>query len=374
MRFRLPDGWPGLVGIVVLMAGLAAVLGRPGVTPLPVAGSDVGGYLPDFTFAAPAGPTVPLAIDSAPDAYSDADAWASDLGESGYAERHQTLIGLFDSTDAWQEAFSQVNLPDGTTMLSMDRLRLVSGITTGDAAPADLAEPFLHASQGLIEGDRGGEGSVVMDLRCSAPSDEAAARIATAIGDYGAAPYYTYLRPPWLGPPLTADEELARATYRRWSQAFAGIVESDPFLADWARRMAEADTTDERVALQEELNRHILQQVPTLEGDVHPGVMALLSTRPDTAEGDDYLEWGLELAQFMGMVPVATAGEEPSWYEQRHGGSIGSVRSSGSTVEIGWASFNTFSLGGFGLLAYLHEQGCAEVHVALSDFDDVRGD
>jgi len=374
VNVRAPDGWPGIVGIVVLVAGMAGMLGRPGVTPLLVPTEELGGYLSAFAFAWPSGPGDPIAIDQAADAYAAADGWTTDLGSAEYAERHQTLIGLFEDVDSMRAAFADVDLPDGTTMFSVGRLILVSGIATGEPAPVELAEPFLHASQGLIEGDRGGEGSIVLDLRCTAPSDDAAADIAQAIGDYGAVPYYAYLRPPWHGAPLTADEELARVTYRRWTQAYADTLRSDPYFADWARRFSATDSTAEREALQDELNQHVLEQTPTLGDEVHPGVMAILAHRPLEGDPDGYVEWGLALGRQMGLGPMEEGSVEPSWFDQRHAGSIGSVRAVQRTVEIGWASFNTFALGGLGLLAYLHDHGCADGQITLSDFDDVRGD
>lgn len=374
MRGRVPDGWPGLVGIIVLTAGTAALLGRPGVSPLPLPADATGGFLGEFAFAFGSGPTEPLAIEGARDAYERSEEFFAFGGPERYAERHQSAVGLFPDVAAAEEAFSEVDLPDGTSGTGIDRLLLLIGLPTDEPIPDELRRAFMGAAPVLMEGDRGGEGSIVLDLRCTAPTAEAAAGMASALGDYGAAPYYAHLRPPWLGAPLTPDEELARATYRRWSQAYRTILGSDSYLSDWGQRFASAETAAERLALQDELNEHVRRRRPDLDGTVHPGVMALLASRSDDGGAEGYLEWGLALGRLMGQGPITEGSEQPTWFDQRHGGSIGSVRAVERSVEIGWASFNTFAIGGLGLFAYLDERGCDDVRVRVMDFDDVRGD
>ena len=373
VRIRVPDGWPGIVGIVVLLVGMAGVLGRPGVTPFPVPATDVGGYLPAFAYGSGSEPDDPIDTEAASSAHEASDELYAGLGDSGYADRHQSIVALFDGAGSAALAVDELDLPNGTTALLIDRMVLLIGLAN-DAAAAELTGPLQDAAQLLIEGDRGGEGSIVLDLRCTAPSEDAASRVAQALGDYGAVPYYANLRPPWHGAPLTPDEELARATYRRWTQAYADTLRSDPYFADWGTRFIATESATERAALQEELNRHVLERSPTLGGDAHPGVVAILASRPEDGDPDGYVEWGLALGRLMGPVSISEGSDTPSWFDQRHGGSIGSVRAVQRAVEVGWASFNTFALGATGLFAYLHDHGCTDVRITLSDLDDVRGD
>ena len=75
----------------------------------------------------------------------------------------------------------------------------------------------------------------------------------------------------------------------------------------------------------------------------------------------------------MGPLPHSSGGQ-PSWLDQRQAAYMAGTRAVDDRVEIGWVTFNRFELGFTGLLAYLDQQGCEDVRVRLTDYDDVRLD
>ena len=79
MRPTLPDGWPGLVGIAVLVGGSALAVGTPRL-------SEVGGFPSTdvFFFTDERGPDLGLAVAGVRALNQEADAAAVALGEDGY--------------------------------------------------------------------------------------------------------------------------------------------------------------------------------------------------------------------------------------------------------------------------------------------------
>jgi hypothetical protein len=371
MRHTLPDGWPGLVGIAVIVGGVALLHSRPAVVP-------AGGFLgSDFSYADERGPHISMTTAGAYAGHLETESMIAGLGREAYEGRYNlTIVGLFESHEAAREAGGAVEVPTGAGVLVIGPMVIVIGLEADPEGPPDprVAQLGQHGDV-FVEGDRYGEGSIVIDLECTAESDEAAARLATAIGDYGSMLSYSYVRPPWVGEPLTDDEALARATYRRWTEEYSTSMQDDPWLAEYGRRYLAATSDGERAALQEELMTHVAESRPQrLDGDVHPGVMALVASAPREADPDAAYAWGWQLGRLMGPLQSTRGEEPPTWYEQRQAGSIGSVRAVGRQVEVGWAVFNRFALGMTGLLSYLDAQACDDVRIRLSDFDDVRGD
>ena len=375
MKTRLPEGWPGGVGIAVLIGGMLLVHAPPRTTTLGGMAAPAAGYLDEFLYASLDGPQVPLNLAAAPEAYRQADAAVTALGESGYVDRHRSVIAVFDTAAAADEALRGLALGDEETAFALDRMLMVVGLPTGVGdEPTPLAEDLAGSADVLVEGDRYGEGSIVLDLSCTAPDAATAAAISTALGDYGAMPYYAYLRPPWRGEPLTSNEALARSTYRRWATSYRAAFQSDPWISAWSSRYVAATTDDERRALMREMTDHVGAVQPDVEGEAHPGVMALLDQGAEGADADAYYDWGHALGTLAGMLPTEAPDGRPTWFEQRYGAQVGAVRASGERVDIGWVSSNTFAVAATGLLSYLDAQGCANARIALSDFDDVRGD
>ncbi len=368
MRRILPDGWPGLVGIAVLVGGSALAVGTPRV-------SEVGGFASsDFFFTDERGPDLGLAVAGVGALNTEADAAAVALGDDGYAERSLTLIGTFDTNAHARRAADSLALEAPARVLILDRVLIAYQLVPDpedDPIPAATQLADLGADV-LVQGDRFGDGQVVVDVSCRAADHDAAAVIAAPLADYPVA--YPFARPPWVGPPLTEDEALARSTYRRWAARFADAFANDPWMREYADRILAADSEAEYAALNAELQAHMRElQGGGIEGDVHPEVAALLASAPSGTDPAAYTEWQLELGGLMG--PLATSGgRQPSWLDQREAAYLAGTRAVDDRVEIGWVIFNRFELGFTGLLAYLDQQGCVDVRVRLTDYDDVRLD
>ena len=368
---RAPSGWPGIVGIVVLLGGLFVVHRVPAVTP-------AGGFLQDFLYADPAGPQAAIPATGAAENAAAADAAFVALGEQAYGEVYwSTVVATFGTEEEAAVAASEVDLPAGAVALRQGPMLVVTPL---EHEPEGLPDPLIAVLEGLgadvlVEGDRYGEGTIVVDLTCSASSDEDAAELAEEIGDYGSLLYYSYARPPWVSPPLTDDEELARSTYRRWSSALADALVADGTLAEYGEAFLAASTDQERARLMAELEEHVTAvRMEGLEGEVHPGVAALLAATPTGTDSQATMTWGLQLGRFMGLLVPDLPDEAPSWFDQRVAASIGGVQATRSSVNIGWTTFNRFAIGMPALLDHLAARGCTDIRVGLTDFDDVRGD
>lgn len=368
MRRIIPDGWPGLVGIAVVVVGSALAVGTPRL-------SEVGGFpSPDAFFTDERGPDLGLAIADVGALNQEADAAAVALGEDSYAERSLALVATFESNADAVRAADSVVLEAPARILIVDRILLAYQLVPD---PEDDPDPVAAqltdlGADVLVQGDRFGEGQVVADVTCRATDHDAAAAIATPLADLATAD--PYARPPWVGPPLTDDEALARSTYRRWTASYADAFANDPWMIDYTDRILAADTEAEYAALNAELQAHVSQiTVPGLEGEVHPEVAALLASTPDGTDPDGYTEWQLELSRLMGPVPTSGGGL-PSWLDQRQVAYLAGSRAVDDRVEIGWVTFNRFELGFTGLLAFLEQQSCEDVRVRLTNYDDVRLD
>lgn len=368
MRRILPDGWPGLVGIAILVGGTAFAVGTPrlsAVGPLPGV---------EFFFTDERGPDLILDVSDARAMNSEADAAAVALGEEGYGERSLTLVATFGTNADARRAAASVSLEAPARFLIVDRI-LVAYLLVPDPddEPVPLAaELSALGAELLLQGHRFGEGQVVADVTCRATTHDAAAAIALQLAEYPTT--NPAARPPWVGPPLTKDELLARSTYRRWAESLAVDLSNDPWMTDYARRWMAAESQTEYGALSAELESHMRQlQARAIERDFHPEMVALLTSTPSSSDPTAYAEWQRALSRLMG--PVATSsGAEPTWLDQRQAAFMAGARAVDDRVEIGWVSFNRFELGFTGLLAHLEEQGCGDVRVRLTDYDDVRMD
>jgi hypothetical protein len=366
---RLPDGWPGAVGIVVLILGIAGV---QAVAPTPTA---VPGDGTTFFFADPRGPDASVPLTGIRSAYGLADRALAALGESGYVERGITVVGQFATAADATTAADEIVVPDEGTVIVHGPFVIVVGLdgdeeATGHPVADTLAE---LGAETFVEGDRYGEGAIVLDLSCVAASEAGADAMAATLEDTGIS--LPAARPPWVDPPLTADERLARSTYRRWNEAFLARVQGDPLVASLGQRIAFAESDAER----ERLNAELVERLASLEpvalgGETHAGVMTLIENRPTGPGADAYAIWQRELSALMGTVASSGPDGDPTWFEQRHTGFFSSVEASGTRLQVGFAIFNRFALGALGTLAWLDAEGCTDVRVRLTDNDEVSGD
>lgn len=337
-----------------------------------------GGYLQEFLYADPGGPDMAMATAGAAENAATADAAFGAVGEAAYSEAYwATIVATYETEQGAAAAAATVEVPDGAVVLRQGTMLIITPLEHDPEGPPDPLVARLEGLGGevLVEGDRYGEGSIVVDLSCVAPTEEDAARIAAEIGDYGALIHYAYARPPWVGPPLTEDEALARSTYRQWSSEIADSLVADGTLAEYGQRYLAATSADERARLAAELEEHVAERrLEGLDGDLHPGVAAVLAAAPAGTDPEASVAWGLELGRLTGPLLPDQPDQPPSWFEQRVTASIGAVQAARSSVKVGWTTFTRFAIGMPALLDYLARRECGDVRLSLTDFDDVRGD
>lgn len=246
------------------------------------------------------------------------------------------------------------------------------------------ADPPLHPIAHLLaaagadvrlEGDRFGEGSIVFDMSCRLADPTRAEAVLDEVGD-AVVTGHLNTRPPWIGPPLTSAEALARATFRRFVDGFVAGAD-DSRILDYAQRYANAGTSDEREAAVSEMERYLLQRgLEHVEGELDPAVFALILKQPDTTDKAARQAWSRDISGRMGALPMQPSefGDRPTADDAGQLAWTGSLRRNGDRLELGWLSFGKFSAAMPYVAAYLEEHGCDDVRLGTVDFDAVRGD
>lgn len=210
----------------------------------------------------------------------------------------------------------------------------------------DLDHPLAHvflwlgAQRVLVEGDRHGQGTIVVDFQCTAQSEDLAAELVEELGDYffSFAPYW--LRPPWHPRGVSPQEAGARSTYRRLD-AGDRSVRRDP--------------------------------------DAHQGVVAKFDERPTpSSPGDAFEVWRRNTSDLMGRVELLPIDERGSSYpvagQDALNAAVGFVRREGHRVDVAWVPFTQFGAGFPAFVHYMWDRGCRDMYYDLVDFEDVRGD
>lgn len=247
-----------------------------------------------------------------------------------------------------------------------------------DVPPLHPLAHLLAAAGGdvLLEGDRFGEGSIVADLSCRLEDAVAGAHLIDDLGDAIVTGGQYSTRPPWMGPPVTDAERLARATIRRWWKGASAAMQ-DAQVREFANRLIDAKAED-RARITEEFGAYVAKRgVELIDGPVDPEVLALLleSANTDTtaAKGRDAKR---ELATRLGSLPVTKTdyGDQPAPDDYARLGITGSIRIHDGRLEIGWLAFGRMAAGLPSLAGYLTAQGCTDLRLGLVDFDAVRGD
>ncbi|MFL5774742.1 MAG: hypothetical protein ACJ76W_00575 [Chloroflexota bacterium] len=246
------------------------------------------------------------------------------------------------------------------------------------------ADPPLHPIAHLLaaagadvrlEGDRFGEGSIVFDMSCRLADRTRAEGVLDEVGD-AVVTGHLNTRPPWIGPPLTSPEALARATFRRFVDGFVAGAD-DSRILDYAQRYANAGTSDEREAAVSEMERYLLQRgLEHVEGELDPAVFALILKQPDTTDKAARQAWSRDISGRMGALPMHPSefGDRPTADDAGQLAWTGSLRRNGDRLELGWLSFGKFSAAMPYVAAYLEDHGCDDVRLGTVDFDAVRGD
>ena len=249
----------------------------------------------------------------------------------------------------------------------------VTGLKSDRWATTDVPplHPLAHllAAEGAdvrVEGGQFGEGAVV-DVSCAIADPAVGRRLRDDIGDGLVAAAAYNARPPWIGPPISDRERLARTTLARWSGAVASAI-SDADTVALAQRVAQATTTEERTAALKDFEQRLLSEgARRVEGDVDPEVLALLLAAPTGSDPKADAAWRARLGAAMGALPTHEVGgvAAPAWDDTSRLAIFGADRLNGDRLEISSLSFNQFPAGFPSLAAYLADEGCGDLRIGL---------
>ena len=262
-------------------------------------------------------------------------------------------------------------------------LVFVTGLKSETQAEIEVpaTHPIAHLLEAegggvVLEGHNFGEGSITADISCRPPDTLAGQVLRDGIGDAVATGGQFSTRPPWMDPPPTDGEALARATYRRWTDGISAAM-SEGWAIDLMTRYSLAKTEEERQAVTRELEQRLTERGLTkVEGELDAVTLSLITEMPDYDDDEARAAWVRDVAERMGSVPLEDSeyGPRPAADDAAQLGSTGSVRMNGDRLEMGWMMFGRFAAAMPYLAAYLQEQGCADLKVGIVDFDQVRGD
>ncbi len=190
-----------------------------------------------------------------------------------------------------------------------------SGADPDTDRPIHPLAHLLAAAGGavLLEGDRYGEGAIVADMSCRPADSASGSALLDELGDAILTAGQFSTRPPWIDPPPTAREALARATMRRYQQAAAAAL-GDRRLQELARRLAGA-THEEYAAILEEFSAYLRERgLELMNGEVDPEVLALLLDTNALSDPSARQAWARDLGERMGRLPVESGpyGEQPA--------------------------------------------------------------
>ena len=225
-----------------------------------------------------------------------------------------------------------------------------------------------EAADVVFEGDRYGHGSVAVDVSCHITDLASAETIRDDLGDAIATSGFD-ARPPWIGPPLTDAERLARATYRRWSNGMVAAF-NDLEIRDLAEQIAASSNADDRAAAMAAFQRKIQERgMANVEGELDPETMASWPTPPSaptptrTTPGR-----GRSASAWAGSRSTRrSTGTSPSADDDARMPYFGAVRVNGDRLEIAQFSAGRFGAGFPYLAGYLADHGCDDLRARVFD-------
>lgn len=245
--------------------------------------------------------------------------FAEDIDTAAHALAEQVSKGRFPRADVGGE---QVIQRVGHTLY-------VDGLQALDEEkdhPLVAIVNELGAERALVEGDRYGEGAILVDVSARAPSSGAARKLAEELTDYWSLLYYMYARPPWHPVAISADESLARATFRALTAGDAPGPEA------------------------------------------HAALASVYKKRPRFfASAAKLYRWGEQLGEFTGSIPGGPQ-------DTALCASTGNVRERGDRIDVAWIGFTHFGAGFPAFLRHLWNRGCRDIRYDVIDFDQVRED
>jgi hypothetical protein len=250
-------------------------------------------------------------------------------------------------------------------------------VGAGTILPIHPLAHLLAAAGGdvLLEGDRSGEGTIVADVSCQPADAVSGMALLDEVGDALLTARQFSTRPPWIGPPPTPAEALARATFRRYDQGTIAAM-GDRHLRELAQRIADAPEEDHTAAIKEFADYLRERGLELINGEVDPEVLALILDTPALSDSASLQAWARTLGEGMGRLPVESGpyGDEPEPDDHARLLISGTMRLQDGRLEMGWLTFGRLAAGLPSLAGYLTAKGCHDIRIGLVDFDEVRAD
>lgn len=207
------------------------------------------------------------------------------------------------------------------------------------------------------------------DMTCRPATRDRVRDAARDLADASSLPPGFHARAPWVGPPLTDAERLARSTYRRLATAqVEGLQQDETFIRlglDYVRHLEEGDREaaardqDGMAARARELAGR------PLDGEVDLRVLALMaesfhwSTDPQDLDLAEVRDWQQRMGALMGQHPLT--GDARS----NRDGWVFAVRLRDRLALAGFGS-EAFLPAWASLLTYLDRHDCEDVRIRLT--------
>jgi hypothetical protein len=264
----------------------------------------------------------------------------------------------------------------GDAVFTFGPILFVTGLKSEGADVFDLPiHPLVQllrkaGGQVIVEGDRFGEGAIIADLSCQVPDPAGGTRILDELGDAMLTAGQFDTRPPWIGPPPTAAEALARATFRRWQEASMRVMERGR-MRDLIQRLATADITEREQVMREFEAELVKAGLEEIDGPIDPEVLSLMAEGGLDTSDAGRAAWTRAVADRMGRLSVeATAyGDAPAPDDYERLLFAGSLRLRGTRLDLGALSFGRAAAGLPSLAGYLDGRGCIDLRFAVVDFE-----
>lgn len=256
---------------------------------------------------------------------------------------------------------------------------VVRGVTSRSAKRSVRRLLSGYGGRVLVEGDRFGEGAIVTDLSCQPTDLQASAVVVRDLSTYATALDVFQLRPPWVGPALTAEERLARSTYPLFTDATMRAMGEDTEMAALSEGYLEALYSGDKEGVDRFIARmhaRRLELAPRrLDRPYDPPTLRLLLAEPYGGRARD--AWGARVGLRMGRLALTRHDNGTISLRSRDSAiapALLTVRQGGRLDVSGFLPLRNFAPSLASLLLYLDRSGCRDFRYRLLDWDTVRGD
>ena len=198
------------------------------------------------------------------------------------------------------------------------------------------------------------------------PPDETTASILFAeLDSYLSAPYYFYLRPPWLEPSQIPEDQLAkekraRSTYKAYRELIRTMYKNSKY-QDLNREFINASIKKDEKALkiaQQKMNHYYAEQkkaaitklLQTKDESIDYETLLIIGREPSAQSSKDLYQWGAEVGKRMGQIAIQD-GKPIS--EEKTLTATGLVQKQGQKIEIIYINFDQTAKGLPVLASYL---------------------